>query len=89
MTLHGGDSRHQAKCAPELRDGEQLCCAPRSFRISNIAIYQHYTEKAKHEPGKCKTTGAEKQQVTDPGIPPHLPDHVKREKKNKSEQEYT
>lgn len=81
LTLHSGDSRHQAKHAAELRDGEQLCCAPRRFRINNIAGHQHYREKAKHQPGKCKTTGAEKQQAIIPGIPPHLSDHVKRQEK--------
>lgn len=74
-------TRQWVKHAPELRDGQQLCYALRSFRIKNIARHQHYREKAKHQPGKCKTTGAEKQQVINPGIPPHPSDHVKREEK--------
>lgn len=60
---------------------ESSYAMPRSFRISNIARGQHYTEKAKHQPGKCKTTRAEKQQVINPEIPSRLSDHVKGEEK--------
>lgn len=54
---------------------------PKSFRISNIARGQHYTEKAKHQPRKHKTIRAEKPQVINPGIPPHPSDHAKGEEK--------